>query len=80
MSRKPDPEPVTEATPEPTPAPPAPKPGPKRLRVSIREGSRLTIFVDPQTHIEVTREPREVPAAMVGDATRREPVVVIEEV
>lgn len=53
---------------------------PKMLRVSIREDSRLTEFVDPQTHLVVTREPKEVPAELVGDATRREKHVAVEEV
>lgn len=64
------------AAPEPSAAP---KPAPGFCRVSLSETARFPTYRDPQTHLLVTKVARDVPCRLVGDACRREILVIIEE-
>lgn len=49
-------------------------------RVALSETSRLRAWVDPQTHLRVTHEEQTVPIERIGEACRREPAVIVQEV
>lgn len=50
---------------------------PSQRAVSLSETSGLDWWRDPQTGLEVTPTPRNVPAELIGRACEREPAVLI---
>lgn len=69
--------PVSTEPADPTPGPEVPA---RRglCRVSLCETSVLNEYVDPQTHLVVTKEPREVRPEQIGRDTRRMRDVTIQ--
>ena len=51
------------------------KPKPELVVVYLREGPPQS---DPETHLVITTEPQTVPAALVGENSRRDLNVIIE--
>ncbi len=51
-----------------------------QVTVRLDPAAGMELYIDPQTHLQVTVEPALVPVSRIGEACRREPAVLVEPV